>query len=118
MRRGSTAASAVEPPSRGVVAPNSVGSLREALDCDPGFPWYRALEGRDISLASLGRIPAGRWLTTKAAALLERLRVAPAGASKACIILNEAADALVAAGERGTFTPCFRVHARKPDIAL
>lgn len=84
-----------------------------ALESDPDFPWYRALQGRDISLASLARIPAGRWLTAKATALFERLRVAPAGTSEASRVLNDAADALVESGKAGIFTPCFLVHASK-----
>ncbi len=92
-----------------------LSSRDQALDCDPDSPWYRSLQGRDFSLASLARIPAGRWLTAQAIALFERLRLAPAGAGEASRLLNGAADALVEAGEAGIFTPCFLVHARKPD---
>lgn len=91
-----------------------LSSRDQALDSDPDSPWYRSLQGRDISLASLARIPAGRRLTARAAAVLERLRVAPAGTAEAARILNAAADALVEAGEKGIFTPCFLVHAHKP----
>jgi sterol 24-C-methyltransferase len=87
----------------------------QALKSDPDSPWYRSLQGRDFSLASLARIPAGRWFTAKVTALLERLRVAPAGTGEAALMLNGAADALVEAGEAGIFTPCFLVHARKRD---
>ena len=91
-----------------------VSSRDQALESDPDSPWYRSLQGRDFSLASLARIPAGRWFTAKATTVLERLHVAPAGAGEAALILNGAADALVEAGEAGIFTPCFLVHARKP----
>jgi sterol 24-C-methyltransferase len=89
----------------------------QSLDSDPNFPWYRSLQGRDrdISLASLARVPAGRWLTSKVITLLESLRVAPAGISEASRILSGAGDALVEAGEAGIFTPGFLVHARKPS---
>ncbi len=87
----------------------------QALDSDPDFPWYRALQGRDLSLASLARVPAGRRFTAMTMAMLERLRVVPAGTGESARILNEAADALVQAGEQGIFTPCYLVHARKPD---
>ena len=105
--------------SRFVAAVGAAGfdvlsSRDQALESDSDFPWYRSLQGRDASLASLARIPAGRWFTARATALLERLRVAPAGAGEASRILNGAADALVEAGEAGIFTPCFLVHARKP----
>lgn len=90
-----------------------LSSRDQAPESDPAFPWYRSLQGRDISTASLARIPAGRWLTAKATSLLERLRVAPAGTGEAARILNVGADALVEAGEAGIFTPCFLVHAHK-----
>ena len=92
-----------------------LSSRDQAHESDPGFPWYRSLQGRDFSLASLARVPAGRRFTARATALLERLRIAPAGTGEASRILNVAADALVEAGEAGIFTPCFLVHARKPE---
>ena len=91
-----------------------LSSRDQAHESDPDSPWYRSLQGRDFSFASLARIPAGRWFTAKATTLLERLRVAPAGAGEASRLLNGAADALVEAGEAGIFTPCFLVHAHKP----
>ena len=94
-----------------------VSSRDQALESDPDFPWYRALQGRDVSLASLARVPVGRWFTAKVSTLLEWLRVAPVGTGQASRILNTAADALVEAGEAGIFTPSFLVHARKPDGA-
>lgn len=86
----------------------------QALESAAGWPWYRALQGRDFSLASLARVPAGRWFTATVTGLLERLRIAPSGTGEAARLLNVAADALVEAGEAGIFTPCFLVHARKP----
>jgi sterol 24-C-methyltransferase len=86
----------------------------QAFEGDPDWPWYRSLQGRDFSLASLARVPAGRSLTATVTGLLERLRIAPAGTGEAARLLNVAADALVEAGEAGIFTPCFLVHARKP----
>ncbi len=86
----------------------------QALESAPGWPWYRALQGRDFSLASLARVPAGRWFTATLTGLLERLRIVPGGTSEAARILNGAADALVESGKAGIFTPCFLVHARKP----
>lgn len=85
-----------------------------SLECDADTPWYRSLQGRDLSLASLGRVPAGRWFTAKATSLLELLRIAPAGTGEAARILNVAADSLVEAGVAGIFTPSFLIHARKP----
>lgn len=89
----------------------------QAAAGDPETPWYMALQGHDISLASLARVPAGRWLTASATSLLERLRIAPAGTGEAARLLNVAADALVEGGETGIFTPSFLVHAHKPETA-
>jgi len=88
-----------------------------ALTSDPETPWYMSLEGRDFSLSSLARIPAGRFFTANFTKLLELLRVAPQGTSETAKLLNMAADALVEAGQLGIFTPCFLVHARKPEDA-
>lgn len=81
---------------------------------DPRTPWYMALEGRDLSLSSLARIPAGRRLTAAVTAALERVRIAPQGTAEAAALLNGAADALLEAGRLGIFTPSFLIHARKP----
>ena len=87
----------------------------QAAESDPKTPWYRALQGRDVSLASLARIPAGRRVTAALTAALERARIAPSGTSEAAELLNVAADSLVEGGETGIFTPMFLVHARKPQ---
>ena len=77
-------------------------------------PWYMSLQGRDLSLSSLARIPAGRAFTAATTGVLERLKVLPAGTREAAELLNGAADALVDGGELGVFTPSFLIHARKP----
>ncbi len=82
---------------------------------NPSTPWYMALQGRDLSMSSFARIPAGRALTELIIRMLEKLHLAPAGTSEAAKMLNVAADALVEAGQLGIFTPSFLVHARKPS---
>lgn len=92
-----------------------LSAIDQAAESDPTTPWYMALQGRDVSLASLARVPAGRRLTAAVTAGLERIRVAPPGTGEAADLLNVAADSLVEAGELGIFTPMFLVHARKPE---
>ena len=87
----------------------------QAAESDPRTPWYMALQGRDFSLASLARVPAGRSFTGMLTRALEALRIAPSGTGEAAALLNIAADSLVEGGERGIFTPSFLVHARKPE---
>ena len=85
-----------------------------ASESDPETPWYRALQGRDISLSSIPRTPAGRALTNLTLRVGERLRLFPEGARAVSTILNAGADALVAGGRSGVFTPMFFFLARKP----
>ncbi len=92
-----------------------IEAVDQQAECgNPSTPWYMALQGRDLSLSSFARVPAGRALTAGVTGALERLGMAPAGTSEAARLLNVAADALVEAGELGIFTPSFLVHARKP----
>ena len=86
----------------------------QAAEGDPRTPWYMALQGRDVSLASLARVPAGRRFTAGLTGVLEKVGIAPNGTGEAAELLNIAADSLVEGGEMGIFTPSFLVHARKP----
>ena len=85
-----------------------------APESDPGTPWYRALQGRDLSLKSIPRTPLGRALTNLVLRVGEKLRIAPEGTRTVSTILNRAADALVEGGKSGVFTPMFFFLARKP----
>ena len=77
-------------------------------------PWYRALQGRDLSLRSIPRTPVGRALTNFVLRAGERLRMVPTGVSEVSTLLNRGADALVDGGRHGIFTPMFYFLARKP----
>ncbi len=85
-----------------------------AADSDPETPWYRPLQGRDFSLASLPRTPPGRALTNLTLRIGEKLRLAPKGAREVSTFLNWGADTLVEGGLTGIFTPMFFSLARKP----
>lgn len=93
----------------------SLGDL--APDSDPETPWYRALQGRDLSLASVPRTPAGRALTNVTLRVAESLRVVPEGTTQVSTLLNVAADALVDGGKSGVFTPMYFFLVRKPVSA-
>jgi len=82
---------------------------------DPNKPWYYPLSGQELSLGGFPRTKPGRFLSHSAVRLLERLRIAPRGATEVSEFLNLAADALVGGGRLGIFTPLFSFWARKPD---
>ena len=86
-----------------------------APEADPEMPWYRALQGRDLSLASLPRTPVGRALTNLTLKVGEKLRMFPEGTTMVSTLLNRGADALVEGGESGLFTPVFFFLGRKPE---
>jgi len=73
-------------------------------------PWYRPLKGGIFSLSGLICSPAGRAL----AGVVNRV-VDGKGEPATDRWLGAGADALVAAGEKGIFTPMYFVHARKPN---
>lgn len=85
-----------------------------AADCDPETPWYRALQGRDLTLGSLPRTPLGRALTNGVTWLLEGVRLVPKGTQAISTLLNRAADDLVTSGELGIFTPLYYFKVRRP----
>ncbi len=86
-----------------------------APESDPGTPWYRALQGRDLTLSSIPRTPFGRALTNLTLRVGERLRLFPEGSRAVSTLLNAAADALVEGGRSSIFTPMFFFLARKPE---
>ena len=63
-----------------------------ATESDPETPWYRALQGRDFSIASIPRTPAGRFLTNLTLRAAERVRLVPKGTTEVSTILNRGAD--------------------------
>ena len=82
---------------------------------DPETPWYLALKGDRFSITSARRTTLGRYLSNRAVALMEALRIAPKGSTDVSETLNRAADALVAAGEQGIFTPDLFFVVRRPE---
>ena len=86
-----------------------------AVCSDPETPWHRALQGRDLSLASIPRTPVGRALTNLILRVGERVRLVPKGSRAVSTLLNAAADALVEGGKAGVFTPLYFFLARKPE---
>jgi sterol 24-C-methyltransferase len=91
--------------------------LVEATDrahaSDPETPWFLPLAGESWSVTAFPKGPVGRVVSHTAVRVMERLRIAPKGSTAVSGMLNAAAEALVAGGRAGIFTPAWFVLARK-----
>ena len=78
-------------------------------------PWYQPMETRRRMLGSrLVGTPLGRKAFLGAAKLAEGLRVFPKGSAEVVSLLDRTANAYVAGGRAGIFTPLYCFLARKP----
>ncbi|XP_015582645.1 cycloartenol-C-24-methyltransferase [Ricinus communis] len=78
------------------------------------LPWYLPLDKSQISLSNFRVTALGRFFTRNMVKTLEFLGLAPEGSQRVQAFLEQAADALVAGGKRGIFTPMYFFLARKP----
>ena len=98
---------------------NAGFELIEGLDRDvqegPTTPWYRPMESRHgILQNTLLRIPWGRAAFSAAIRAAEVLRLFPKGSAQVIRLLDRTADAYVAGGKAGVFSPLYCFLARKP----
>ena len=87
------------------------------LDVKEGLttPWYQPMETWTMSLGNaLHRIPLGRKALIGASKLAEVLRVLPKGSADVVPLMYRTANAYVAGGRAGIFTPLYCFLARKP----
>jgi sterol 24-C-methyltransferase len=89
------------------------GACDVAGDCELSTPWWMSLSGEG-GLRALPRTTLGRRATERIVPFLERSGLAPRGTVEASRVLNRAADALVAGGRLGIFTPMYRWSAVRP----
>ena len=80
----------------------------------PVDPWYLPPAKPGASLKGICCTRAGRWLTNRILSLAEWLGVVSPGTNRVSSLLNASADALVAGGQKGIFTPMCFFLARKP----
>ncbi len=81
----------------------------------PVTPWYQPMESRRNSLRnSMVTIPLGRKAFIGMSKLAEALRIFPKGATDVVGLLDRTANAYVAGGKTGLFTPLYCFLARKP----
>ncbi len=91
------------------------GIDRAVSENGAAIPWYRPMETRHGTLGSaLYRIPMGRKCIHWGVRLSELLRVIPKGSGDVVRLLDGTANAYVAGGRAGVFTPLYCFLARKP----
>ena len=91
----------------------------EGMDRDvqqgPSTPWYQPMESRHGTLGNaLRRLPWGRKAVIAGTKLAEALWLFPKGSTEVVRLLDRTADAYVAGGRTGIFTPLYCFLARKP----
>lgn len=92
-----------------------IEGIDRALEGDPTTPWYRPIETRHGTPGrALLRVPLGRKAFFGASRLAEVLRVFPKGSADVIRFMDRTADAYVAGGRTGIFTPLYCFLARKP----
>ena len=81
----------------------------------PSTPWYQPMESRGGTVGNaLRRIPLGRKAFVASSRLVEAVGVFPKGAAEVVSLLDRTANAYVAGGKAGIFTPLYCFLARKP----
>ena len=82
---------------------------------EPATPWYQPMESRGGTVGSaLRRTPLGRKTIAGASKLAEVLRFFPKGSADVLEFMDRTANAYVAGGRSGIFTPLYCFLARKP----
>ncbi len=86
-----------------------------AVEDGPATPWYRPMEARGGTLGNaLRRTPLGRKAMVVLIRLAEALRMFPKGSAEVVRLMDRTANAYVAGGKSGLFTPLYCFLARKP----
>ena len=78
------------------------------------IPWYKPMDGLTSSLRSWLRVPAGRTTLANGVRLAETVGMFPKDSWRVIELLDRQADAYVAGGQSGIFTPLYCFLARKP----
>lgn len=107
----------LEPISKIIDALKEAGfEVIEHFDRAPAsdIPWYYPLTAR-ITPKGIFHTALGRYVARKGLAVMEYLKIAPAGSSATLDMLQKGADALVGAAEHNIFTPMYWVLCRKPE---
>ena len=88
---------------------------RAVAEKEAATPWYQPMETRSKTLGNaLRRTPLGRKAFMGASRLAEALGMFPKGSADVIGLLDRTAEAYVAGGRAGLFTPLYCFLARKP----
>ena len=86
------------------------------VQAGPSTPWYQPMESRHGTLGhAFLRLPWGRKAAIAGSKLAELLRLFPNGSAEVVRLLDRTAEAYVAGGKTGIFTPLYCFLARKPS---
>ena len=87
----------------------------QEVKTDSSVPWYQPMEGLTSSLRSWLRVPGGRSTLAGGVRLAETVGMFPKDSWRVIELLDRQADAYVAGGQTGIFTPLYCFLARKPE---
>ena len=91
-----------------------IEGMDRASEEGPSIPWYRPMERRTGAGAALRGPPWSRKAMVAGMRLAEVVRLFPRGSAEVARLLDRTADAYVAGGKTGIFTPLYCFLARKP----
>ncbi len=88
---------------------------RAVEEADPTTPWYQPMETRGKTVGNfMRRTPLGRKALAGVFQVAETLRMFPKGSAGVVRLMDRTANAYVAGGRAGIFTPLYCFLARKP----
>ena len=91
------------------------GRDRGVAENGPATPWYQPMVNRRQTLGNaLHRTPVGRKAFQGTSKLVEKLGILPKGSADVVGLMDRTANAYVAGGQAGIFTPLYCFLARKP----
>ena len=89
--------------------------MDRAIQEGPSTPWYQPMESRHGTVGNaLRRLPWGRKAVITGSKLAEVLRLLPKGSAEVIRLLDRTAEAYIAGGKAGIFTPLYCFLARRP----
>ncbi|MXW07233.1 MAG: methyltransferase domain-containing protein [Gammaproteobacteria bacterium] len=84
------------------------------LNDGSSVPWYQPMDGLTSSLRSWLRVPAGRTTLASGVRMAEVVGMFPKDSWRVIELLDRQADAYVAGGQSGIYTPLYCFLAQKP----